>query len=217
MGDSDVFQKVIYPAQPGICRTCGCPFGQRDMVDTGLTGDFCNRPHFNPVTEEVDATVDINLAGTVYICESCVVNMGMVFGMLPEFKRRELIAKVEHQQSIIIEKARKIVALESIVDGYRSLSTPDPSSVVDVSQPVFARPFAPEKSRVTEQGPTLDSPVSDGTNSGESQVSESDSEQRSDDVSRSVSGEPGESGDESINGTPGSGESETGDSSVLRI
>lgn len=192
---SDKFQLVIQPVSPATCRSCGVAFGVRPFVDTALNADFCNLPHWNDDDQEYDHTVNVDMAGAVYFCESCVVNMGMLFDMLPSFKVNEMVAKIEHQQQVIIEKAHKIVALEKILDGYRDLGSTDLIS----SGESAAYSSADEKAEGD-----FSAESSDGTDFGISETDESVSNPESaSELSRSLSDESGNSGDESIKTSPG--------------
>ena len=214
-----VLQEVIYPLAPGICRVCGTNFGARRMVDTGLTGDFCNRPHWNPITEEVDAEVDMNLAGTVYFCESCVVNMAMIFGMMPEHKVQEMYQKINKQQETIINQTRKILGLEKMLDAYNTLGSVNTSTSADVESvgdsnesDVITVVETTSEGTLFDPGNTegsLQGSDADGTDSGNSEANESSDFEGHDGLSRDLSSKSGNSGDESISDPSTSGGNES--------
>lgn len=171
MSGSDRFQLVTVPMAPGICRTCGAPFGMRPLFDTGLSGDFCNRQHYNPHTQEVDADVDINQAGTVYLCESCIVNLGMLVGMLPSYKTKQLKGQVELQREAIANDEKKILGLEQIVDGYHTVSSASLSNPFNAAVVVSdAKEDSSESRNSTNSQGQLFGEKSDGTDSGESKT-----------------------------------------------
>lgn len=203
MSSSDTFQIVTHPTQPGICRTCGGPFGIRRMVDTGLSGDFCNRPHWNNHTQEVETENDINMAGSVYLCESCIVNMGMAVGMLPEYKVKALREEMAHLEDELEQQTQRNLGLEKIVDGYRVVSVSDLTG--SIGGPTPAELNAQEGSEANAVRGLVLAEGLHGANSGESSASESISDEEHTGVSRDDSNEPGKRGDESTGPTTISG------------
>jgi hypothetical protein len=161
------------------------------MVDTGLTGDFCNRPHYNPLTEKVDDAVDVELAGTIYLCESCVVNLGEVIGMISTEKADQLRLLVADAERLLEQQRDQILGMEQIINGYRTLESAggfNPAGSLNFSDVT------------TQQEPSnSDSPTLDfaGADSGESQADESFDEPDSGGVSAVNVDESGERGDES--------------------
>jgi hypothetical protein len=213
----DTFQEVIHPAAPANCRTCGAPFGLRPLVDTGLTGDFCNRPHWDPVTETVDNSIETNLAGAVYICESCVINMGMVVGMLPAHKAMELMHQVAEQENVLGDLNTRIDALEKVLDGFNTLSLLsrdiDNHSPADASDDQNANadaenfeiiPTVSNKPPTESREAISSSPVF-GSSSGSSETDKSSDSKNSDGVPSDSSSKSGERRDESDNAENGGG------------
>lgn len=196
-------QIVEYPMQPGICRVCGVSYGIRPFVDTSLTGDFCNRPHWNPLTNEPESEVDINLAGAVYFCESCIINMGELVGMMDSIKAQRIRSELEQLQEVVADLTAKNLGLEKIVDGYRDLGALSISvGAIDrtVTVPVVPDPLPEEikDPELFDSGP-LTTEVTSGTDFGESEISEHSNHEEPSGVSDDDVSESGESRDESDN------------------
>lgn len=191
MGTSDIFKVVQYPVAPGICRTCGAPYGLRDLVDTGLTGDFCNRPHYNPITEEVDSKVDIELAGAVYICESCVVNLGEVIGMVSVTKADEMRMLIAQWEKLAEDQQTQILGMEKIINGYGDLGVASIINNPDTNQLTI------DAEQETASVPDNSSVDSTGANLGESEIDESSNSKESSRISASDDNESGKRGDKS--------------------
>lgn len=197
-----VFQIVTHPAAPGNCRGCGVPYGVRDMIDTSLSSDFCNRPHWDPVTETVDNEVDINLAGTVYFCESCVTNMAELIGMRDALKVKALENELDELRELAAGLSARNLGLEKIVDGYRDISALGVSELVTVSGSALPENFDDGNS----SGSTSDSPKqeqivgesSDGSDVGSSETDESTGEQKRERVSRDSGSKSGDSGNDTV-------------------
>jgi hypothetical protein len=209
MSASDVFQIVTHPASPGVCRVCGVAYGVRRMVDTGLTGDFCNRQHWNQHTQQVETDYDINLAGTIYFCESCVTNMGELIGMLDVPKAKKILEEnAELGDALELAKA-KILGMEQIINGYHDLGFDD--RIIDSVPSVSSSPVFDEHLRDSgsipesgESSPTEGtgevSQSLQGTDFGESQTDQLEfGGGESGDISLVDSDESRESGDDSTN------------------
>lgn len=197
MGTSDLFQKVVHAVQPGICRTCGTPFGTREMVDTGLNGDFCNLPHWDEINHQVNSDVLWERMGAVYFCESCVNNMGELFGMVSAVKAEAMRREIDslHDQLVVLND--KNLGLEKILDGYRQVSSA--GSVINDDLTDRLRTVERTETTESEFGQSVDSQNGDGANSGEPSSDQSDSVEQSSDVSSDYSSKPGEHGVEPIN------------------
>jgi hypothetical protein len=169
------------------------------MVDTGLTGDFCNRVHYNMHTQEIENDNDVALAGSVYFCESCVVNMGMVVGMLPEYKVKELNEKLKHLEDANEKLQRKILGQEQLLNGYRTLESAGLSDVVTtggyLSEPIIDEGSEASAIAGTKQG-QLFTESDSGTVSGNSETDEPVSDSDDTGLSADNNVEPGERGDE---------------------
>jgi len=216
---SDVFKIVTYPFPPGICRVCGVSYGQRDMIDTGLTGDFCNRPHYDPATDSVDSEVDMSLAGAIYFCESCVINMGELVGMLPYGKSDALKKENAMLRDEILKLQQIILGLKEVLSGNDTLrdlisSTRDsftPSPVSDASDETKTEseipPTVEADSRIEFHG-SVSAESSDGADSRDSEIDESFSvlESGPNSVSTDSSGESGGTGEQSASNTSDSRE-----------
>jgi len=200
-----VFQIVTHPIAPGICRSCGTPYGNREMVDTGLNSEGCFRPHWDEHNSEVVLPSADETAGAIYFCESCVINMGELVQMLPYEKARVLSARLEELEKENEKLSRENLGLEKILDGYRTF-TGESGSNVRTPVPVNVAQDPQEATNYIQNYPDesqLSFESTDGADSGDSQIDESLNLTEHSGLSRDSRSQSGERGDESITDDPG--------------
>jgi hypothetical protein len=194
------FQIVIHPIAPGICRGCGTPYGNREMVDTGLNSEGCFRPHWDEHKSEVVQPSADETAGAIYFCESCVINMGELVQMLSYEKARVLSERLEDLEKENAKLERENLGLEKILDGYRTF-TGESGSNARTSVPVNVAQDAEEATEpFTFEQSDVHAPS--GADSGDSEIDESLNLTEHSGLSRDSGSKPGNGGDEPITDEP---------------
>lgn len=145
-------------ASPAKCGLCGYAGSERKYLDPRL---------------------DFEFYGSLIFCEACVGTMANDFGFLQPAQARSLESRVEEAERELITLRSAVLKLEeshdALSDLHALLGVPVPPSVAEYDDSV--QDLIPEHSN---------SPVSreaEREGSGDSEVDESPSEQRSDDIS----------------------------------
>lgn len=146
-------------ALPGKCAGCGKATCAEGFIDTGFQADFY---------------------GAVIYCYECVLDMATKFGLISPDAANYLRNRADELEAEIIIQREAILGLENTIDGL--LATRVAYSSSDSKSESVVQPETAELSSVTPEVPERDFVV-EGADSlitdGESEVSESSSEQES--------------------------------------